>query len=158
MSTSKPMSSVLIPMQQRPLLLPAACIADIQNYSRPDDNYPDIDWLLGDIHWRGQTIPLISFERMNQGRFAEFSATNRVAIMNRTTKDKHGLIPFYAIVTQGVPQPLTLMHEEIRNSAEEPGVIEKHRVILREIPASIPDLKNLELQLQGALSEVHEGI
>lgn len=151
MSGSHPsISSVLMPMQQRPLLIPSVCIAGIQNYSRPEESYPDTEWLLGDLLWRGIKIPVISFERLNQGRFAEFSATNRLAILNRTSKGDN--LPFYAMVVQGVPQPLTLIREEVRNSAEEKGPMEKHRVILREIPASIPDLALLEQKIVEAIS------
>lgn len=144
-------SSILVPMQQRPLLLPTACIAEVQDYSRPEDNYSETDWLLGDVLWRGQKIPVVSFERMNQGRFAEFSASNRIAVMNRTTKNER--LPFYGMVIQGIPQPLTLMREEVRNSAEEPGPMEKHRVMMRDIPASIPDLAILEQRLEETVTE-----
>ena len=146
----QPISSVLIPIQQRPLLIPSACIAGIQDYSRPEQNYPDTEWLLGDLRWRGIKIPVVSFERLNQGRFAEFSATNRIAIMHRTSKNDN--LPFYAMVVQGVPQPLTLVREEVRNSAEEKGPMEKHRVILRDVPVSIPDLMLLEQNVMEALS------
>lgn len=144
----KTISSVLIPMQQRPLLIPSACIAGIQDYSRPEDNYPETEWLLGDLDWRGTKIPVISFERLNQGRFAEFSATNRIAIMHRTSKNDS--LPFYAMVVQGVPQPLTLVREEVRNSAEEKGPMEKYRIIMRDVPASIPDLSLVEQKLTSS--------
>lgn len=146
----QPISSVLMPMQQRPLLIPSACIVGIQDYSRPEQNYPDTEWLLGDLRWRGIKIPVVSFERLNQGRFAEFSATNRIAIMHRTSKNDN--LPFYAMVVQGVPQPLTLVREEVRNSAEEKGPMEKHRVILRDVPASIPDLELLEQKIAAVIS------
>lgn len=149
----QPISSVLIPMQQRPLLIPSACIAGVQDYSRPEQNYPETEWLLGDLHWRGIKIPVVSFERLNRGRFAEFSATNRIAIMHRTGKSDG--LPFYAMVVQGIPQPLTLVREEVRNSAEEKGPMEKHRVILREVPASIPDLVLLEQKVTEILASKH---
>ncbi len=149
----QPISSVLIPMQQRPLLIPSACIAAVQDYSRPEQNYPETEWLLGDLLWRGIKIPVVSFERLNGGRFAEFSATNRIAIMHRTGKSDD--LPFYAMVVQGIPQPLTLMREEVRNSAEEKGPMEKHRVILREVPASIPDLILLEQKVTEIIAIKH---
>ena len=144
------MPSVLLPIQRRPLLIPAACLAGNIDYSRSEDNYPELDWLLGDIRWRGVQIPLISFERMNKGRFTEFSATNRIAIINRTTKGDQ--YDFYGIVVQGVPQPLTIIKEELRNSAEEAGPKEKHRGILKDIPASIPNLTMLEQALDEVVA------
>ena len=148
--SNQPISAVLIPMQQRPLLVPAICVAGIRNYSRPEPSYPQTQWLLGDIRWRGMKIPLISFERLNNGRFAEFSATNRITIMHRTGKNQD--LPFYAIVAQGIPQPLTLMQEEVRNSAEDKGLMEKHRIILRDIPAVIPNLYLLEQKVQEVVA------
>ncbi|WP_257264760.1 chemotaxis protein CheW [Endozoicomonas sp. ONNA2] len=149
MSTScQPISSVLIPMQQRPLLIPSACIAGIQDYSRPEANYPETEWLLGDLDWRRTIIPVVSFERLNQGRFAEFSATNRIVIMHRTSNNAS--LPFYAMVVQGVPQPVTLVREEVRNSAEEKGPMEKYRIIMRDVPASIPDLSLVEQKLTSS--------
>ncbi|WP_067582287.1 chemotaxis protein CheW [Endozoicomonas ascidiicola] len=147
------MTSVLLPIQQRPLLIPAVCLAGNTDYIRPEDNYPELDWLLGDIRWRGEKVPVISFERMNKGRFTEFSATNRIAIINRTTKgSSYG---FYGLVVQGIPQPLTIVKEELRNSAEEAGPMEQHRVILKDIPASIPNLTLLEQALEQAVSARH---
>ncbi|USE36747.1 chemotaxis protein CheW [Endozoicomonas sp. SCSIO W0465] len=137
-------------MQQRPLLIPSACIADIENYSRPEPNYPEAEWLLGDLNWRGAKIPVVSFERLNRGRFAEFSATNRIAVMHRTSKNNR--LPFYAMVVQGVPQPLTLVREEVRSATDETGPMEKYRVLLREVPASIPDLYLLEQKINEVIS------
>lgn len=146
----QPIAAVLMPVQQRPLLLPSACIAGFQDYSRPEPNYPKTEWLLGDLNWRGTKIPVVSFERLNRGQFAEFSATNRIAVMHRTGKSDS--LPFYAMVVQGVPQPLTLVREEILHLAEEKGPMEKYRVILRDFPASIPDLSLLEQKINEVIT------
>ena len=143
------MSSMLLPIQQRPLLVPAACLAGSTDYSRPEDHYPDYSWLLGDIRWRDIHIPLVSFELLNNGRFAAFSATNRVAILHRTTKGDQ--YDFYGVVVQGTPQPLTIVKEQLRSSAEEVGPLEKFRVILKDIPASVPNLTLLEQSLDQAV-------
>ncbi len=144
------LSSILVPLQQRPLLLPVNCVADVIDYTRPDSRNKQRDnqsanWHLGEIKWRNTSVPLVSFELLNKGRFAEFSATNRIVIMNRTTHySKH---PFYAIVIQGLPKPMLLNRGDVNTSTEKAGPLEKMRVMLREIPASIPNLELLEKQL-----------
>ncbi|KEQ18347.1 chemotaxis protein CheW [Endozoicomonas numazuensis] len=142
------LKSRLIPMQQKPLLLPASCIADVVDYSRPSGGNMENRWYLGEIEWRGQTIPLISFERINGGRFADFSATARIAVMHSVTGNEQ--LPFYGIVIQGIPQEMEVLAGDIRPMPETEsttGAAETSRVIVREIPAAIPDLSQLEQKL-----------
>ena len=144
-ASEREIQSLLVPMQQKPLLLPMACLAEVIDYFRPENSTDEDDWYLGDIEWRGVLIPLVSFERFNQNRFTEFSATARIAIMNKTVDTaKHG---FYGLVVQGIPQPLTLTRGDIHPSSDEPGPAEISRIIVRDLPATIPDLEELEEQL-----------
>ena len=143
--SEREIQSLLVPMQQKPLLLPMACLAEVIDYFRPENSTDESDWYLGDIEWRGVLIPLVSFERFNKSRFTEFSATARIAIMNKTVDSaKHG---FYGLVIQGVPQPLTLTRGDIHFSDDEPGPAEISRVMVKALPATIPDLEELESQL-----------
>ncbi|MGI9280522.1 MAG: chemotaxis protein CheW [Endozoicomonas sp.] len=147
------LKSRLIPMQQKPLLLPASCIADVVDYSRPSGGSQENKWFLGEIDWRGQTVPLISFERINGGRFAEFSATARIAVMHSSTGNEQ--LPFYGMVIQGIPQELDLNAGDIQLVNETDsiaGSAETSRVTVRDIPAAIPDLEQLEQQLSALLT------
>ncbi|WP_079253785.1 chemotaxis protein CheW [Endozoicomonas arenosclerae] len=142
------LKSRLIPMQQKPLLLPASCIADVVDYNRPSGGSKENRWYLGEIEWRGQTIPLISFERINGGRFADFSATARIAVMHSSTCNEQ--LPFYGIVIQGIPQEMELSAGDLQPALETEnatGSAETSRVIVREIPAAVPDLSLLEQKL-----------
>ncbi|MRI31551.1 hypothetical protein EOPP23_00910 [Endozoicomonas sp. OPT23] len=137
--------SLLLPMQQRPLLIPVDCLADVIDYSRPTKTNNDEDWYLGKIDWRGQSIPLITFERANQGRFAEFSATARIAVMHSATGNEQ--LPFYGMVVQGVPQNISVSEENITASDDQPRPAETLRVTVREMAMAIPDLARLEQML-----------
>lgn len=153
MTETRKITSLLIPMQQKPLLVPVACVVDIVGYTRPSGNdTPGSHWFLGDINWRGETVPLISFERMNQRRFAEFSATARLAVFN-TISETPGL-PFYAMVIQGVPQSIELQPADILNRKAETGVAEKMQVTVNQLPSCIPDLQLIEECLGDHLREI----
>lgn len=156
MTDVKKITSLLIPMQQKPLLVPAACVVEIMDYSRPISVDSSANWYLGDILWRGETIPLISFERLNNRRFAEFSATARLAVFNRiinltteSPKMKNTATPFYAMVVQGLPQVMKLEPQEIQTTDAEPGIAEAMRVIVHGLPSCIPNLELVEKSLQS---------
>lgn len=150
MSGNDTLSSALVPLQQRPLLLPAVCIIEILDYSRPTEFNAAMDWLLGNIQWRSQKIPVVSFERLNQRQFAEFSATNRIMIIRRTTEECE--VPYYGMVIQGLPQPHTLTKGEISTSQDSVGPAEKMQALFREIPVVIPNLGFVEKQLSAVVA------
>ncbi|MGI9277379.1 MAG: chemotaxis protein CheW [Endozoicomonas sp.] len=145
MDAAKTIATLLIPMQQKPLLVPEACIAEIVDYRRPVPGQLKASWCLGNIGWRGLEIPLISFEKLNQGRFADFSATARIAIMNNTSGNPE--MPFYAVVIQGLPQPIPATVDDVKSATADAGPAEMARVLVREIPAAIPNLSLVEQEL-----------
>ncbi|MDP0561728.1 MAG: chemotaxis protein CheW [Candidatus Endonucleobacter sp. (ex Gigantidas childressi)] len=143
----KEIKSLLIPMQQIPLLLPLACLAEVIEYLRPNDITDNGDWYLGTFDWRGMTIPLVSFERFNKNQITEYTATAKIAIMNKTSEtSKYG---FYGLVIQGVPQSLVLTRGDINPSNDDLGPGEVSRIIVRELSAVIPDLEDLEEHLSA---------
>ncbi|OED44694.1 hypothetical protein ACH42_06855 [Endozoicomonas sp. (ex Bugula neritina AB1)] len=150
MSGNNSVSSALVPLQQRPLLLPIACIIDVLDYRRPEETDADISWFLGNTHWRSQNIPVISFERLNQRQFAEFSATNRIMIIRRTTEECS--IPYYGVVIQGMPQTQTITEKDIIDSSEETGPAEKMQILFKEVPVILPDLGFIEEKLSEVLA------
>ena len=146
MTKEHSISGILLPLQQRPLLMPVACIAEVLGYHRPSECHLGVDWVLGFIRWRGLKLPLISFELFNKGRFTPFSANNRIVVMHRTSNGDN--MPFYAMVIQGTPKPLTIKSTELKRSSEEAGPAEKARAMLRNTPVTLPDLAQIELTLE----------
>ena len=47
------------------LVLPNTCIAEVINYIEPTPVEDAPEWFLGNILWRGITIPIVSFEEAN---------------------------------------------------------------------------------------------
>ena len=62
------LSCVLIPLQQGQLLLPAVCVAEIMPWRRIKVLEDMPSWCLGLLGWRGETVPVLRFERLNQPR------------------------------------------------------------------------------------------
>ena len=143
--------SLLVPMQQTPLLLPLACLAEVIDYFRPFDQADTNSWHLGSVDWRGTQIPLVSFERFNETDFSPLASTSRIAVINKTTEE--GKFGFYGVVIQGIPQPLRLTRGDVFPSDDELGPAEVTRMVVKEISVMIPDLEELEVQLSELDSE-----
>lgn len=139
-------SSLLLPMQQKPLLVPSVCVVEVVGYSRPSQESQEHkqreNWYLGEINWRDLGIPLVSFERMTQRRFAMGSATARIAILNNTSG--HSAAPFYGVIIQGMPQLMELGQDEIKKLDLPSGYIEQMNVSVHRINACIPNLPLVE--------------
>ena len=76
-------STLLIPVEGKTLLLPNVAVAEILEYSHPVAQ-PDVPtWYLGNIEWRTLQVPLISFESVNEQTFSNRAdRTVKIAIMN----------------------------------------------------------------------------
>lgn len=103
--------SMLLPVHEKQLLLPGVSVAEIVNYSYPDrpDNAPV--WLLGYIQWRKITVPLLSFEEINNQTVPNYSGVPRIAVLNNTGLDDK--VPFLAIVLQGIPRLMRVLPQDL---------------------------------------------
>ncbi|MBK8102523.1 MAG: chemotaxis protein CheW [Cellvibrionales bacterium] len=103
--------SMLLPVQDKQLLLPGVSVAEIVNFSYPEcpENAPA--WFLGYIQWRQMAVPLLSFEMLNQQTPEHYSGVRRIAVLNNTGLDES--IPFIAIVLQGIPRLLRILPQDL---------------------------------------------
>lgn len=94
--------SLWIPLKDMNLLLPNVAVAEVVAYRAPDEVEGGPDWLLGKLSWRGQEVPVVSYEAFC-GRSAPVEADlSRITVMN-TAQAGSGL-PFYALVASGIPR------------------------------------------------------
>ena len=135
---------VMIPMNGRQLLLPNVSIAEVvdHNGSEAPENSPA--WLVGLLDWRGQSLPVISYDAANGGE-APKAANNRgrIVVLN-TIGDQHESIPFIALITQGIPSQARLSENQIQKVEGDTGSADLMQVEVDGETAFIPDLGFLE--------------
>ncbi|WP_455198526.1 chemotaxis protein CheW [Kaarinaea lacus] len=142
--------SQIIPLTSMSLVLPNTCIAEVINYSEPMpvENAPG--WFLGNLLWRGITIPVVSFEAANEVPAAEISRSTRIAVLNGVSgNDK---LSFYGVVVQGIPRLAALEKNEIQEKAN-PDVslpLALSQTEIADQDAVIPDQVKIEEMLQKA--------
>lgn len=149
-------ASQIIPLNGERIVLPNTAVAEIIDYTQPDGLPSSIkdapDWLLGMLAWRGLSVPLISYERMIGGSFDAPDTRARIAVINSVGAVAGS--PFFAIVSQGIPQLMHIDADKISivdDSTETSSVIACHAVISGEV-VIIPDVDEVEKMLANALS------
>ena len=93
--------SLLIPLSEGNLLLPSVTVAEVLPYSSPE-KIQGPAWLVGVLHWRDQTIPVIRLETIANIEINAEQASRRIVIFYGLENTQN----FYAIITQNMPRTL----------------------------------------------------
>mgnify|MGYP003387373094 CR=1 FL=1 len=98
--------SVLLPITSAALLLPHSALVEIvsERHIRPVDNAPD--WMLGEIEWANEVLPLISFEVAIGLEKPEVPKKSRLVIL--AFLSAHSQYKYLAIRTTGMPRLVQL--------------------------------------------------
>lgn len=151
-SVQDTMRTLIIPMQASNLLLPNVAVAEVMPYINPRSIADAPDWLLGSINWRGQTIPLISYDRFQGVDTSEGINQARIVVFNTVHADSG--LKFYALVTTGIPQLKRVNPDLLQEISTDPvdGVLSQ--VQIGETTAIIPDLEGLESAVATSWKQV----
>lgn len=140
----KVLSCVLIPVMNGSLLLPNVSVAEIVDYSEPTvlDNAPA--WMVGQIQWRGMTLPVVSYDAANGGApTPPENVRGSIAVLN-TIGARHESLPFLALITQGIPRQAKIAESALNSREDTPGPADLMVVDYEGEPARIPNLEYLE--------------
>lgn len=138
------LSCVMIPMNERQLLLPNVSIAEVVDFANTENSADGPEWLAGTLEWRGLYLPVISYDAANGGEItASGGNRGRIVILN-TIGDHHDQVPFMALVTQGIPSQSRLTEDQVKQIEGDTGSADLMRVDVDGETAFIPDLSFLE--------------
>jgi chemosensory pili system protein ChpC len=151
MATALALRTQLIPLHGARLILPNTAIAEIVPYSEPEPLEDAPAFLLGRMSWRGQEIPLISFEAVCGKDAPALNPRARLAVLN--TLNGNAALPFFAVLTQGIPQLLQVSEANLQPIGHETllSPMTLCQVLVNGEPAVIPDLDALESELLRAI-------
>lgn len=144
--TSSILSSLYLPVSDHHLLVPNVSVAEIVDYQIPTelDNAPE--WFLGHIQWRGLRLPLVAYNLMNGQPLSEQSSNRRLAIINTIGKE-HNKLPFFALLTQGIPSQVKVDSEIIQPEEGDLGPADLMWVNVQGNIAVIPNIDYMETQI-----------
>lgn len=135
---------VIIPMQDRQLLLPNVSIAEVVDFSVSEADAGSPDWLVGWLEWRGVSLPVVSYDAANGNKpVVPGGHRGRVVVLN-TIGQSHAKMPFLALVTQGIPSQVRIGPDQVREIEGAKGSADQLLVEVDGDTAVIPDLEYLE--------------
>ena len=106
--------SLWVPLEGVNLLLPNVAVAEVINYQPLDMIQSGPDWLLGSLRWREKLLPIISMEGLCGFSLPQGGRGARISILNSVQADSD--MPFYAIVTAGIPRLFSADEEALGSS------------------------------------------
>lgn len=147
---------VMITVTDGRVLLPNATVSEVITFALPEPVPNAPNWLLGRIRWRGWRLPLISFARLAGYADKEGELGAKVVVLKALGGNPK--LPYFAMLTQGFPRLVTVAADTLLIDAEaeldsaglRPGVL--NPVLLRDDPAVIPDLAQIEALIADALA------
>lgn len=142
---SDELAGLLLPVHGGSLLLPHEAIAEVISHAEPNPIPGGPPWLLGTIAWRGLSLPLVSYERLNGRAVPGEAGTMRVSVINGVGGDPR--LPFFGLATRAIPRPTRLMRDDLAMRDGKKGPADVQLVTVREVEAVIPNLMLIEKML-----------
>ena len=143
---------VLLTVNEDRIILPNAAIAEIVPIRNIINVANKPDWMLGYLDWRGNSVPLVSFESMGGVRMPSLATGNvKAAVVYAIGGDKS--FPFMSFLVQGAPQILNLFETDVLENKEDihhPAIEQK--VIAKGETASVLDLNRLEQHIRQIMT------
>ena len=138
------LGSLLIPLQNKLLLLPNVSVAELIPFKKPvpATKTKTPDWHLGTLSWRGVSVPVISFEVLNGDTAAELDDDTRIAVFNEAGDSEK--LPFFAMVTRGIPRSIKITAVDVVKNNEKVGPAEVMAVTVQGEQAIIPNVDFIE--------------
>lgn len=137
---------VMIPLANSNLLLPNVCIAEILPWRRIKALQSVPDWLSGILGWRGETVPVVNFELLNEHPQSRVANGRCLVVMNRASGSRGP--DFYALIAEGLPRLLQVAAEDLVAQDDAAGPYASAHVQLGTETAVIPDLEHVERQIK----------
>lgn len=143
LETESVIASLYLPMSNKQLLLPNVSVAEVVAYQAPKKLIDAPDYFLGKVTWRGIEIPVISYELANGLTLNENTSIARIAVINTIGEHKNTL-PFFAIITQGIPRLVKVSDDIVKKTKHEKGAADAAVIKVDGEDATIPNLDYLE--------------
>ena len=107
---------VLLTINEDKLVFPSESIVEIVPIRNIINVANKPNWMLGYLDWRGNSVPLISFELLNGVRMPSLaSGSVRAAILYSLSDDEQ--FPYFAMLVQGAPEVVNIVPSDIVDDA-----------------------------------------
>jgi len=141
---SEKIKCVVLKINGAEILMPNASVAEIIPIKNIINVANKPGWMLGYLDWRGNSVPLVSFEAMGNERMPSLATGNvKAAILFSIGEDSQ--FPYLSILMQDAPKIVNVKEDDIISNKDEvthPAV--EDQVMIDDAAYSIINLEKLE--------------
>lgn len=153
MAEKKIIKSLLLPMKTSSIIVPNTSIAEIVSVEHvlPVNDAPT--WMLGYLSWRRRSVPLISFDAVQQGEPDFLTPRSKIAVLYSISDD--ATFPYMALLMQRAPKVINITEDVIKQAGPDHNsgnvkLVLKNVVVDGDVVADILDLKAVEATFKQA--------
>jgi chemosensory pili system protein ChpC len=136
---------LIVPMMNRPLLVPNASVAEVITYAKIRKLSDAPPWCLGIVEWRHIFLSLVSIEGLNGFPVIEPDLRSRILILNGISGDPR--LPFYAVMVHGIARSVRIKETDITYENTDTGFIDLMNVNVLGDRLVVPDLDRIEQEI-----------
>ncbi|MBL4711566.1 MAG: chemotaxis protein CheW, partial [Gammaproteobacteria bacterium] len=125
---------VIFTLRKENVIVPNALVAEIISVKEVVKSENSPRWLLGNMSWRGEDVPLLSFEAAGGQDFPKVNLNTQAVVLYAIGKD--GAVsksPYMGLVMFGVPHVSFFSRDQIISDAGDFEGIEEHPMVLQKI-------------------------
>jgi len=128
-------------------------VAEVMDFQSPVPREDMPAWYLGDLVWRGTSLPMVSIEGMLGGSVAQPARRSRTLVLN--TLNGNRSLSHIGMIAQALPTLARVTEENLEASKinNDLGDLISRSVSVNNSLALIPDLDELERRVQAALAQ-----
>lgn len=124
---------VILTLRKENVIVPNGLIAEIVSVKDVEAGNDSVDWLLGRMNWRGESVPLLSFEAAGGEDVSKVNLNTQAVILYAVgAGEKAENYPYLGLVMSGVPHVSHFSREQMRSDDEafndHPMVAQKVRI------------------------------
>lgn len=132
---------MLMMSNKKMLVVPYTAVAEVIGFELPTPFVKSPEWLIGQINWRGISIPVVSFDKVEGASHKDYTQSLHVAIFNRLSDTN---LDFIGLVVQGVPAMHRLRAKEIELVTQTKDSFLSMEVLINQQQGFIPNIEWIE--------------
>lgn len=130
---NKQLKCVILTMRRENVIIPNSLVAEIVSVKDVDVAGDRPDWYLGKMKWRGEDIPLLSFEAAGGDKVSSINLNTQAVVLYAVGKDEQvAEHPYLGLVMSGVPHVTNFSRHQIITDKEanydHPMIAQKVRI------------------------------
>jgi len=122
---------VILTLRKENVIVPNALVAEIVSVKDLEGSEDTPEWFLGNMHWRGSEVPLLSFEAASGEGMNKVNLNTQAVVLYAVGKGGEVVeSPYLGLVMSGVPHVSRFTREQITTDED---VIEEHPMVSQKV-------------------------